>query len=105
MQEWLDKHLGKILSFIGTVLLLAITLIGWFLNRTISQVDERFELQKEALRQEVSMRESEDKMLDLKIENYVSNKEFREFKGTIQYMQEDVREMKKDIKILLKEVK
>ena len=102
MEDWLQKNFNKILSIICGILLFLIGLVGWFLNRTVIQYDDRFNEQSQIILKEVVERKEVDKDLQMQINNMVESKiSYREY----QTMQEDVTIIKQDIKDILRNQK
>lgn len=107
MQDWIDKYLGTLLTIGGTTIMLIIAILGYFLKRTIDQVDTKFNQQYELIMKEVEERKSGDKDLELMINSKLDTRQFNEFKASAEksfgileknqdVIQEDIKEILKN---------
>lgn len=101
---WVENN-TKILSYMVGVFMVMMTVLGYFLDRTIDQSDQRNREQItliEAERKErIALIETErkeriqeDKEIRLIIDNKIGLREFNEFKGQILLMREDTKVIK-----------
>lgn len=106
MDRWLDEHLGRLLTISGVIIMISIGVIGWFLNRTVTQVDNQFKEQNKLILQEVKERKEEDRALELKIDSKLDVKQFNEFKASTEKsfttLESNQRVIQEDIKEILK---
>lgn len=114
MQEWMDRHMGKMLTIVGGILMVLIGIVGWFLDRTMDESDRRFSEQNQLIHTEIAARSAGDykieEKLNAKIEsevktvmkNTVSIAQFNEFKDNVDDIKGNVSETNRDVKELLK---
>ncbi|MFA8451759.1 MAG: hypothetical protein ACEPOW_13780 [Bacteroidales bacterium] len=109
MEEWFSRHIGKFMSGFIAVTLFAGSLIGYIYTQDKKAAKEDRESLYGALKQEIIERKSADKELsktDDKLNVLIQTKldiaVFNTHLTNIEYIKDDVDEMKGDVKIILR---
>lgn len=102
MEFKLRENLGSILTIFSSIMMILIMVIGYFLNRTMNEIDNNFNETNKIILIEKRERIKADETLELKLDTKLSRREFNLYIQNLENINEDINEIQKDIKELLK---